>query len=73
MANDVSVRLKAVRLMHGLSQRELAKRAGVTNGMISLIEQGREARKQRDHAIDRFLLRFIGVVYPSQAQIIQRT
>ena len=41
MANDVSARLKAVRQMHGLSQRELAKRAGVTNGMISLIEQGR--------------------------------
>jgi transcriptional regulator with XRE-family HTH domain len=41
MANDVSTRLKAVRLMHRLSQRELAKRAGVTNGMISLIEQGR--------------------------------
>lgn len=41
MSNDVSARLKAVRLMHGLSQRELAKRAGVTNGMISLIEQGR--------------------------------
>ncbi|HEY5558646.1 MAG TPA: cupin domain-containing protein [Steroidobacteraceae bacterium] len=41
MANDVSARLKAVRLRHGLSQRELAKRAGVTNGMISLIEQGR--------------------------------
>lgn len=41
MANDVSARLKAVRQQHGLSQRELAKRAGVTNGMISLIEQGR--------------------------------
>jgi transcriptional regulator with XRE-family HTH domain len=41
MANDVATRLKAVRQMHGLSQRELAKRAGVTNGMISLIEQGR--------------------------------
>jgi transcriptional regulator with XRE-family HTH domain len=41
MANDVAARLKAVRQMHGLSQRELAKRAGVTNGMISLIEQGR--------------------------------
>lgn len=41
MGNDVSARLKAVRQMHGLSQRELAKRAGVTNGMISLIEQGR--------------------------------
>jgi len=27
--------------MHGLSQRELAKRAGVTNGTISLIEQNR--------------------------------
>jgi mannose-6-phosphate isomerase-like protein (cupin superfamily)/DNA-binding XRE family transcriptional regulator len=27
--------------MHGLSQRELAKRAGVTNGLISLIEQNR--------------------------------
>ena len=27
--------------MHGLSQRQLAKRAGVTNGTISLIEQNR--------------------------------
>src|SRR5260221_1182929 len=27
--------------MYGLSQRELAKRAGVTNGLISLIEQNR--------------------------------
>jgi mannose-6-phosphate isomerase-like protein (cupin superfamily) len=27
-----------MRVMHGLSQRELAKRAGVTNGTISLIE-----------------------------------
>lgn len=41
MSNDVSTRLKAVRQQHGLSQRELAKRAGVTNGTISLIEQGR--------------------------------
>ena len=41
MANDVASRLKAVRQMHGLSQRELAKRAGVTNGMVSLIEQNR--------------------------------
>lgn len=41
MSSEVGSRLKAVRQMHGLSQRELAKRAGVTNGMISLIEQGR--------------------------------
>jgi transcriptional regulator with XRE-family HTH domain len=38
---DVGSHLKAVRQMYGLSQRELAKRAGVTNGLISLIEQNR--------------------------------
>src|ERR1700756_3010082 len=38
---DIGAHLKAVRQLHGLSQRELAKRAGVTNGMISLIEQNR--------------------------------
>src|SRR5450631_1816949 len=41
MSIDVGAHLKAVRLMYGLSQRELAKRAGVTNGLISLIEQNR--------------------------------
>lgn len=41
MTIDVGAHLKAVRTMYGLSQRELAKRAGVTNGMISLIEQNR--------------------------------
>ena len=38
---DVGAHLRAIRQFHGLSQRELAKRAGVTNGMISLIEQNR--------------------------------
>ena len=38
---DVGAHLKAVRQMYGLSQRELAKRSGVTNGLISLIEQNR--------------------------------
>ena len=41
MSLDVGKQLKAVRTAFGLSQRELAKRAGVTNGMVSLIEQGR--------------------------------
>lgn len=41
MTLDVGSRLKAVRQLYGLSQRELAKRAGVTNGSISLIEQNR--------------------------------
>ena len=40
-AIDVGAHLRAVRTMYGLSQRELAKRAGVTNGLISLIEQNR--------------------------------
>jgi transcriptional regulator with XRE-family HTH domain len=38
---NVGKQLRAVRTAFGLSQRELAKRAGVTNGMISLIEQDR--------------------------------
>jgi transcriptional regulator with XRE-family HTH domain len=36
---DVGSRLRQLRLARGLSQRELAKRAGVTNSTISLIEQ----------------------------------
>jgi transcriptional regulator with XRE-family HTH domain len=38
MTVDVGSRLRYVRTQHGLSQRELAKRAGVTNSTISLIE-----------------------------------
>lgn len=41
MSLNVGAHLKAVRQMYSLSQRELAKRAGVTNGLISLIEQNR--------------------------------
>lgn len=41
MSIDVGAHLRSVRQLYGLSQRELAKRAGVTNGMISLIEQNR--------------------------------
>ena len=40
-APDIGTRLRELRTMHGLSQRELAKRTGVTNGTISLIEQNR--------------------------------
>ncbi len=41
MAEDIGTRLKLVRQIFGLTQRELARRAGVTNGAISLIEQNR--------------------------------
>jgi transcriptional regulator with XRE-family HTH domain len=41
MSLDIGTRLRSVRTAYGLSQRELARRAGVTNGLISLIEQNR--------------------------------
>jgi len=40
---DIGGRLKAVREAKGLSQRELAFRAGLTNGAISLIEQNKSS------------------------------
>lgn len=36
---DVGQRLQSIRTLKGLSQRELAKRAGVTNSTISMIEK----------------------------------
>ncbi|OLU14371.1 MULTISPECIES: cupin domain-containing protein [unclassified Pseudomonas] len=36
---DVGLRLQSIRKQKGLSQRELAKRAGVTNSTISMIEK----------------------------------
>ena len=38
---DIGDKLKTIRKQRGLSQRELAARAGLTNGTISLIEQNR--------------------------------
>ena len=38
---DLGQRLKALREAQGFSQRELAKRAGVSNAIISLMEQNR--------------------------------
>ena len=38
---NVGDKLKAIRKKHGLSQRELAAKAGLTNGTISLIEKNR--------------------------------
>ena len=41
MAIDVSRRLREVRERSGLSQRALAKRSGISNATISLIESGK--------------------------------
>ncbi|MCX7560824.1 cupin domain-containing protein [Sulfitobacter sp. F26204] len=38
---NIGKRLQELRKLHGLSQRELAARAGLTNGTISLIEQNK--------------------------------
>ena len=43
MEIDVGARLRGIREKSGLSQRQLAQRAGVTNGTISLIEQNRSS------------------------------
>ena len=43
MELDVGVRLKSARNASGITQRELAKRAGVTNGLISMIERNRSS------------------------------
>ena len=40
-ALDIGERLRSLREEHGLSQRELATRAGLTNGTISLIEKNK--------------------------------
>jgi transcriptional regulator with XRE-family HTH domain len=40
-SDDIGHRLLLVRKIYGLTQRELSRRAGVTNGAISLIEQNR--------------------------------
>lgn len=40
METDLGARLRMVRLRHQLSQRALAKKAGVANATISLIESG---------------------------------
>lgn len=40
-SSEVGTRIRSLRLTYGMSQRELAKRATVTNGAISMIEQNR--------------------------------
>ncbi|AQU83847.1 MAG: cupin domain-containing protein [Halomonas sp.] len=41
MTDDVGERLRSLRKLRGISQRELAKQCGVTHSSLSLIEQGK--------------------------------
>ena len=71
---DVGSRLRAVRESRGLSQRELARRANVTNGTISLIEQNKNSpsvaslKKVLD-GIPVSLADFFAMDMPSREQI----
>src|SRR6478609_3583317 len=41
METDIGARLRAIRMSRNLSQREIARRAGVANATISLIESNK--------------------------------
>jgi len=43
MELDVGERLRTLRERYGMSQRALAKKAGVTNGIVSMIEKNRNS------------------------------
>ena len=73
MSLEVGKQLRAVRTAFGLSQRELAKRAGVTNGMVSLIEQSRVSPSrpqmiQRSKVLDRVSTKLVSELPPSSVE-----
>ncbi len=74
---DLGARLRAVRESRSLSQRELARRAGVTNGTISLIEQNKNSpsvaslKKVLD-GIPMSLAEFFALDLPPQDQVFFR-
>ena len=74
---NLGARLQAVRESRGLSQRALARRAGVTNGTISLIEQNKNSpsvaslKKVLD-GIPMSLAEFFSLEVPSQDQVFFR-
>ncbi len=74
---DLGLRLRTVREGHSLSQRELARRAGVTNGTISLIEQNKTSpsvaslKKVLD-GIPISLAEFFALALPPQDQVFFR-
>jgi transcriptional regulator with XRE-family HTH domain len=53
MSLELGRRLKQVRELNGLSQRELAKRAKVTHSSISMIEQGQNSPSV--HSLEKIL------------------
>lgn len=74
---QVGARLRTIREEHGLSQRELARRAGVTNATISLIEKNKNSpsvsslKKVLD-GIPMSLAEFFALDIPPEDQIFFR-
>jgi transcriptional regulator with XRE-family HTH domain len=74
MEFNIGSRMKAVRTAKKLSQRELARRSGVTNGLISQIEQNHSSPsvaslKRILDAIPMTLSEFFGSTAPSEKKI----
>lgn len=73
----IGARLRAIREEHGLSQRELARRAGVTNTTISLIEKNKSSpsvsslKKVLD-GLPMTLAEFFALELPPEDQIFFR-
>ncbi|WP_091741741.1 cupin domain-containing protein [Phenylobacterium immobile] len=77
MSDDVKSRLRAVRLHFGLSQRALAKRAGVPSSSVSLIEGGKVSPsvgslKRLVDAMGMSLAEFFSFEAPQHDQIFFR-
>ena len=73
---DVGIRLKKTREMHGLSQRQLARNSGVSNAMICLIEKGKSTPslgllKNILEAFPVSVSEFFGVIAPKQQDIVK--
>lgn len=74
MEFDIGSRMKAVRTGRNLSQRELARKSGVTNGLISQIEQNHSSPsvaslKRILDAIPMSLSEFFSLAEPAERKI----
>lgn len=74
----IGVHLKALRESRGISQRTLARRAGVTNAMISLIERNRSSPsvaslKRILDGLEMTLAEFFAANLPPREQIFFRS
>ena len=75
---DVGERLKQLRAANGLSQRQLAIRSGVTNGLISMIEQGQTSPsvaslKKILDAIPMSFSEFFSMEYPDREEVFYQS